>query len=637
MIIAAYPAGDLILFLSLLAIIYYQSEQIILGSMLFLGASLITMIVTDNIYTYQTMLGSYASGDVLDLGWLVSYILIILAGIYQALSAKNFETRAPVSEHTRFIRERVFRGWSYFLYVWVGGAYLLLFQHHNLETTENTNLLFFGVGCIFAFVITRQIIVLNENKHLLSMVGNTLQQVKRQATELDETNLNLRQEINERNRIEKKLYYDALHDGLTGLANRILVTDRLNHAVEVAKREPQFYYCILFIDLDNFKSINDGLGHSAGDLALIEFANRLTHCTRSIDTIARLGGDEFVILIENAPDRVTGSEITRRIFNELKRPFMLKGKETAITCSIGIVDGIAGYANAEDILRDSDIAMYSAKESGKARSETFNLSMRTSALIRLETEQDLHKAIATDEFFLEYQPIYALEQNRIVGLEALVRWRHPLRGVLLPDDFIPITEQTGLIIPLGGWIINEACRQLKKWQAQYDMNDISVSINISGKQITQKDFVNKVYATLSETGLNPTCVRLEITENTYIESPALVNGLLSELREAGVQFVIDDFGTGYSSLGFLKNISVNTIKIDKSFVDDILKGAKDLELVKTIILMAQGLGMDTIAEGIESREQLQTLTALNCKYGQGFYLAKPMDAEKMGAELKKLN
>jgi diguanylate cyclase (GGDEF)-like protein len=583
------------------------------------------MIFADSIFTYQSLMDTYQSGSILDISWPLSYILITLAGISQIVFSKTYKAENTIPMKVLLRREKINEWFSYLPYLWVIAAYILLAQYHASESVVNSNILFIGVGIIVVLVLLRQIIVLDDNKLLLAKINTTLEKVRKQASELDKTNLSLRQEIIQRNRVEEKLSHDALHDGLTGLANRLLFMDRLNHAVEFSKRDSKIGYAILFIDLDNFKSINDSMGHSAGDLALIEFSQRLSGCTRSIDTNARFGGDEFVALIENTNENITGVSVAERIIRELERPFLIKNKELFITCSIGIVQGISDYTTPEDVLRDADIAMYWAKEKGKAHSEIFYLYMRKAALSRMETEDDLRQAIANYEFYLEYQPIYSLEQNHIVGMEALVRWQHPQQGLLMPGQFIEIAEKTGLIIPLGEWVLQEACTQLKKWHIKYaDMNQLSLSVNISGKQIAQSNFVDKVNSILTITGVDPHKVSLEITENTYIENQSVVNDLLGTLRKSGVNFMIDDFGTGYSSLGYLKNISVNIIKIDKSFVRDIVDGAKDLEIIKTIILMAHSLGMDTIAEGIETNEQLLVLKLLGCKYGQGFYLAKPM-------------
>jgi diguanylate cyclase (GGDEF)-like protein len=631
----AYPVGDLIVLFALLVIIYYRSEEFILGSVWILALGSIAMIVTDSIFSYQSLLGTYISGGILDLGWILAYVLIAFAGIYQAIAAQSYKEDIPLLYKNLFISERISQSLVYLPYIWVVGAYYLLLNYHNAEFAINSDALFIGVECIIGLVIIRQIIALNENNHLLANLRKALEQVNRQSSELNKINQDLQQEIIRRERVEEQLSYDALHDGLTDLANRNLFMDRLGHVIEFTQREPEFHYSILFLDIDNFKSINDSLGHSSGDRALIEIAQRFKNCTRSIDTVARFGGDEFVILLEHTTETNAAISVANRILIELQNPFILKGKEILMSCSIGIVEGISEYNNSEDILRDVDIALYRAKERGKARYEIYNLDMRTSTTSRLEMEGNLRRAISNGEFFLEYQPIYSLEQNHIESIEALIRWHHPLLGLVMPSEFIQIAEESGIIIQIGDWVLHEACSQLRKWHIEYpDLDYLSVNVNISGKQINQKDFVDKVKETLHVTGLNPKRLILEITENAFIESQSLIDDLLSEIRKIGVAFAIDDFGSGYSSWGYLQNFSVDTIKIDKSFVDNICDSKKGYEIIKTIILMAQGMRINIVAEGIENSEQLQKLRSLMCKYGQGFYLSKPVDVKQIETILK---
>jgi len=632
---AAYPAGDLILLFALLVIMYYRSEKFIFGPLWVLALGIMVMIVTDSIFSYQSLLGAYTSGGILDLGWIIATILTTFAGTYQVFAAQEFKEEDTLPYKQIILRERISQILAYMPYVWVVVAYYLLREYYNSNLPINADGLFVGVGCIIGFVIIRQILSLTEINQLLSNLKKALDKGYFQSAELNQTNKYLQEEIIKRKIVEQQLLHDALHDGLTGLANRVLFLDRLNHAIEVAKREPEFQYSVMFLDIDNFKSINDSLGHLSGDQILIEIAQRIKKCIRSIDTIARFGGDEFVILLEHTMGKNTTISVADRILTEIQFPFSQKGKEVLITCSIGVVQGIPDYENSEDILRDVDIALYQAKKMGKARYEIFTVDMRTSAMSRLEIESDLRRAISNSELFLNYQPIYSLEENVIVGIEALLRWRHPLHGIVLPSDFIPIAEETGLIIPIGDWVLQEACTQLKNWHTEFpELMNLSVNVNISGKQIIQKDFVDKVKGTLFATGLNPERLKLEITENAFIESQSLVNEILSDLRQIGVSFVIDDFGTGYSSLGYLKNFSVNTIKIDKSFVDEIGKGNKDYEIINTIIQMARGIGIETVAEGIENIEQLQKLRVLKCIYGQGFYFSTPTDAKLMESILK---
>jgi len=632
----AYPAGDLVLLFTLLIIMYYRSEKFILGSMLLLALYALAMIVTDSLFSYQSLMGTYTSGGILDLSYLLSYMLIAFAGIYQAAASQTYKESDTSPDKNFIFSARIAQILEYMPYIWVLIAFFLLINYHHSETLISSDILIISVGCIIGLVIIRQIITLGENKYFLSNLGKALEKEDRQTFHLNKINRNLKQEIKRRKSAEELLSYDVLHDRLTGLANRVLLIDRLEHALEITKREQEFHYSILFLDIDNFKPINDALGHSSGDQALIEIVKIFKNCTRSIDTVARLAGDEFVILLDHSLERNTAISVADRILTELKDPLIIKGNEVLISCSIGIVQGISEYTHSEDILKDADIALYRAKEEGKARYEVFTIDMRMSNTHRLETEGDLRKAITNNELFLVYQPIYSLEQNHIEGVEALVRWRHPLRGLIMPYEFIKIAEESEIIIQIGDWVLHAACTQMRKWHIEYpDFDFLSVNVNISGKQIKQRDFVDKVKETLQASGLNPNRLALEITETAFINNQLIIDKLLSSLRKIGVTFAIDDFGTGYSSLGYLQNFTVDTIKIDKSFVDEMVASKKGYEIIKTIILMADGMGMNTVAEGIENNEQLQKLRSLMCKYGQGYFLSKPAEVKQIETLFKK--
>lgn len=636
LISVAYPVGDLILFFALLVIIYHRSKIFNLGSILIIMFGVMVMIVSDIVFSYQSSLGTYISGGILDLGWILTNIIIAFAGIYQGVASQTYREDTSLSNRTPTkISKIISQVFTYMPYILVAAAFYLLQRFHHEEDIISSNILFISVASIIGLVIIRQLITLNENNLLLSDLKEVLDQESLHVSDLNKINLNLQQEIIKRKRVEDQLSHDALHDGLTGLPNRVLFMDRLKHAVEINKRESDFRYSTLFLDIDNFKAINDGLGHSSGDQALIEVAKRLRSCIRSIDTVARLGGDEFIILLEHTMEKNSAIDVANRLLGELHQPFKHKDKEITLTCSVGIVLDLSEYTNSEDILRDVDIALYRAKEKGKSQYEVFNLEMRTLAMSRLELEGDLRYSISNGELFLVYQPIYSLEQNHIEGVEALIRWRHPLRGLVMPSEFISFAEESGFIVQIGDWVMHEACSQLKKWHLEYpNLEYLTVNVNVSGKQIKQKDFVDKVKNILQLTGLNPNRLILEITETAFIESQSLIDDLLSELRKIGIAFAIDDFGTGYSSLGYLKNFSVDSIKIDKSFIDGIVDNKKGFEIVKTIIQMAQDMGIKTVAEGIETDEQLGNLRTLLCKYGQGYFLSRPVDVEQIDIILK---
>jgi diguanylate cyclase (GGDEF)-like protein/PAS domain S-box-containing protein len=439
------------------------------------------------------------------------------------------------------------------------------------------------------------------------------------------------QDITERKRAEEQLLHDALHDGLTGLPNRALFTDRLKLAIARAKRREDYQFSVLFLDLDRFKTINDSLGHLVGDQLLIGIARRLETCLRAGDTVARLGGDEFTILLDDLVDADDVMQATERIQKELTAPFNLGGHEVFTSVSIGIAPSTTGYERPDDILRDADTAMYRAKTLGKARHVVFDREMHARAVNLLQLEIDLRRAVERQEFLVYYQPIIKIDTGQLDGFEALVRWRHPKHGLISPMDFIPVAEETGLIIPIGQWVLAEACRQVCEWQKEFPTYPpLSISVNLSARQFTQPDLVKQVQNALAETGLNPRSLKLEITETVVMENSEVAIEMLKELRTLGVELSIDDFGTGYSSLSYLHCFPVSTLKVDRSFVNQMTDYNDNMELVRTIITLARSLGMEVVAEGIETESQLAQLKALECERGQGYYFSKPMSAEAAG-------
>lgn len=445
------------------------------------------------------------------------------------------------------------------------------------------------------------------------------------------------QDITDRKRAEEQLVHDAFHDGLTGLPNRALFMDHLKQAVKRAKRSKKHSFTVLFLDLDRFKVINDSLGHLVGDQLLIGIARRLETCLRSIDTVARLGGDEFTILLDDLKDHSEVIQIVERIQKELSAPFKLGLQEVFTTVSIGIAPGTLGYERAEDILRDADTAMYRAKSLGKARYEVFDEGMHAHAMNLLHIETDLRRAIERKELRLHYQPIVSLTTQKIIGFEALVRWQHSERGLISPMDFIPIAEETGLIVPIGQWVLYESCRQMRQWQQQQSSAEppLFISVNLSGKQFMQSDLLEKIRWTLNDTGLDPRSLKLEITESVVMESIEAVTSILRQLRTLGVELSIDDFGTGYSSLSYLHRLPFDTLKIDRSFVSQMSQNDENREIVRTIVMLAQSLGLKVVAEGVETVEQLAQLQFLKCEGGQGYLFSKAIDAEAAGELLTK--
>ena len=435
-------------------------------------------------------------------------------------------------------------------------------------------------------------------------------------------------DITDRKQAEEQLLHDALHDALTGLANRTLFMYHLRKTIERGKRNKNSLYAVLFLDFDRFKVINDSLGHSEGDKLLKYIARRLETCTRSADVIARFGGDEFVILLTELNETAEALLVAERILNDLKSSFDLGRNEIFISTSIGITLSTSGHGSAEDMLRDADIAMYRAKSNGKAQYQVFDREMHQDAVMHLKFETEMRQAIDRNEFCLHYQPIFDLGKNNLVGFEALVRWNHPERGMVLPSAFIPTAEENRLILPLGKWILYESCRQMRQWQIDNpSASSLTVSVNLSSKQFLQPDMADQVAAALRETGLEPGCLKLEITESHIMDNTEPGIAALEKLRALGVEICLDDFGTGYSSLSYLHRLPVDYLKIDRSFVTQMTESKENAEIVCTIIRLAQNLKMKVIAEGIENVEQFAQLHQLNCEYGQGYFFSKPLDAE----------
>jgi diguanylate cyclase (GGDEF)-like protein/PAS domain S-box-containing protein len=436
-------------------------------------------------------------------------------------------------------------------------------------------------------------------------------------------------DVSERKALEAQLTHQAFHDPLTGLANRALFFDRVTHALERRQRSNE-RLAVLFLDLDNFKTVNDSLGHVPGDRLLVAAAVRLAACVRTADTVARLGGDEFAILIEDAHGDLA-THAAERITAALREPFAVEGKEVFVTASLGIATDEAGMT-ASELLRNADMAMYTAKSRGKGRSEQFEKRMHREALDRLELEADLRRAIERGDLLLLYQPIVSLETAAITGMEALVRWVHPERGLLYPAQFVPLAEETGLIAPLGEWVLREACRQAKEWDVRWrPAVPLVVSVNVSGHQVQNVRIVEAVRDAVARVELRPGCLVLEITESVLMQHTETMLERLTQLKAVGIQLAIDDFGTGYSSLSYLQRFPIDILKIAKPFVDDVGRPGGHPVLARAIIALGETLALRTIAEGIELREQWQGLRGLGCELGQGYYFARPLTAEAMGA------
>ncbi|MBR8829089.1 MAG: EAL domain-containing protein [Gomphosphaeria aponina SAG 52.96 = DSM 107014] len=440
-------------------------------------------------------------------------------------------------------------------------------------------------------------------------------------------------DISDRKRIEEQLLHDAVHDGLTGLPNRLLFIDRIEQAINRSKRSKNYLFAVLFLDLDDFKLVNESknMGLLIGDALLMAIAHKLQTCIRPGDTVARLGGDEFAILLDDIESEDEAIELAQKINLELKSPFQLSLQPIFTSASIGITFSSIGYEKGEDVLRDADVTMYRAKQAGKSRYAIFDSMMHDKILRRLQIETDLRRAIEASEFVCYYQPLISLKTNKLIGFEALIRWQHPREGLISPGEFIPIAEETGLIVPIGEWILREACQQLQTWQ-QKSSQILTVSVNLSSRQLQEADLLEKIDQILGETKLNPKYLKLEITESILMENIEAATQLFSQIKERGIKLSLDDFGTGYSSLSYLHRFPIDTLKVDRSFVKRMGAKGENNEIVRAIVTLAHNLGMDVIAEGIETKEQLMQLKQLGCDVGQGYLLAKPL-AQKAAENL----
>jgi len=454
-------------------------------------------------------------------------------------------------------------------------------------------------------------------------------------------------DITERKRAEEMLAHNAFHDGLTNLANRTLLLDRLGRALVVSRRHADFKFAVLFIDIDGFKVFNDSLGHAAGDALLIQIAQRLTACLRRADTIsrpiqgenqesafgdstlARPGGDEFAVLAQELRDPSDAIRIAERIQEKLALPFDVDSHEIVVTASIGIAFSGSTSSEAQDVLRDAEIAMYRAKHNGRARCEVFDNAMHAGAVKRLQLETDMRKAVELGEFLVYYQPIVSLESGQIVGFEALTRWQRP-QGMVMPNDFIPLADETGIILSINRQLLPEACQQLRSWQKLFPSDPpLSLSVNISPKQFSQSDLAGQIGQLLQQGGMDPRCIDLEITETIAMADAERSAGVLSELKALGVGLDIDDFGTGYSSLSRLQGFRVDTLKIDRVFVSRMDRDTETHEIVRVIVMLAHHLGLEVVAEGVETQAQLDLLRHLGCERAQGYLFSRPVDHESI--------
>ncbi|MFL5275868.1 MAG: EAL domain-containing protein [Myxococcales bacterium] len=448
-------------------------------------------------------------------------------------------------------------------------------------------------------------------------------------------------DITDRKRAEEKLLHDALHDGLTGLPNRALFMDRVGQAMAFQARRSDYRFAVLMLDVDRFKTVNESLGHAMGDRLLASVAKRVWRCVRPGDTVARLSGDEFAVLLEDYAVAEEPRRVADRIIAEMAAPHDLGGTEVFTSASVGVAVGRPELGKPEDLLRDADVALYRAKDLGRSRYVVYHPSMRTRAREQLQFETDLRRALGRNELRVVFQPIVSLTTGLPTGCEALVEWQHPGRGRIPPSDFIPMAEETGLILPIGNWVLRESCKQVKAWAGRCEGGPTpTVSVNLSARQLLHAELVDQVRAAISDAGIVPGQLRLEVTESVIMENAGPASLLLTQLKALGVHLLIDDFGTGYSSLSYLHNFRFDTLKIDRSFVSRIDAAQKNVEIVRTILSLSRALGMTAVAEGVETEGQVMQLQMLKCDSAQGFYFSRGLEGQAFAAmlsECKKWN
>lgn len=452
----------------------------------------------------------------------------------------------------------------------------------------------------------------------------------RKKRSLEETTTQLELTVSQLRKSQEALKHQALHDPLTGLANRTLCLDRIRQAMERSQRRENYFFAVAFLDVDRFKVINDSMGHAFGDKVLLRVAEELKTCVRGLDTVSRYGGDEFVLLMEELVSPREGVNTVRRVRDLFIDPLIIDGYEVKLTCSVGVVLSPQDNKQPEELLQNANIAMHRAKTGGRDKLKIFNSRMLDEAIQQMFMETDLRKAITNNEFYLEYQPIVSLEDGNLRGFEALLRWLHPKKGLISPMDFIPMAEETGLILPIGRWVLQRACMTMAAWRrAMPDANGLFLSVNISGKQFSQPDLLDLVKRALDESQIPPEILRLEITETAIMENAAYAVERLTKLKNAGVGISIDDFGTGYSSMSYLQRFPLDALKVDISFIRSLDQREENKAIVKAIVNLAHTLNLKVIAEGVEKNSQRDYLVDLGCEFGQGYMYARPLGEEKV--------
>ena len=578
-----YPASDVVVVAIVLAVLARRVDRLA-GPLPVVALGVMCLAIADSAFAYMTATGSYGNDPVTDIGWPLGFALLALAGVMPGeavAEAGARETSASVLS--------------------VALPYLPLipaiavFVNKAFAGEEMDPFLAATSSAAAVMLVLRQMLTMLENRELTSSLEATVA------------------ELRER---EEQLVFQAFHDPLTELANRALFRDRLDHALEQRRDEA---VSVLFVDLDDFKTVNDSLGHDMGDHLLVSVAERLRACVRVGDTVARIGGDEFAILVEGDHSGTEGPVIAQRVLSALAVPFSMAGRDLRVSASLGLASG--RYESGEGVLRDADLAMYAAKANGKARVELFEHKMRTSAVDRLELVADVQAAVDAGEMRVHLQPIVDLRTLEVEGHEALVRWEHPQRGMLGPDSFIALAEETGAIVPMGWWVLEQACEMAQEWHHGH------VGVNLAGRQLLDPAAVTTVAGILTRTGIDPRRVVLEVTESVFLDTEA-IGHRLHQLRALGVRLAIDDFGTGYSSLSYLTRLPVDIVKIDRSFVERLGGPPGDEVLVRAVVQLAKSLGLRSVGEGVETPAQLERLQSFGCDAAQGYLFGRPQAEPK---------
>jgi diguanylate cyclase (GGDEF)-like protein/PAS domain S-box-containing protein len=725
----AYPIGDVVVG----TIVLFMLARARMGPgtrgtpLPLLGGGLVAIAVADSGFVYLTAVGSYSSGALIDAGWFLGYLLVLLAARKPEGDAvkEEEEESASVDRMGMYlpyiavlgslavstvaqIQQGIldyFASWtrSFIIVALVGRQVLTLLENSSLarhleaRVVERTAELRASEQRFQALVQhSSEVVILVDADARVEYVSESMTRVfgyseahllGRRLTQLmdDEAGIRLLEglaevaerpygvlelelplrhraghqctaqititnlldnpsvgglvlntrDISERRQLENQLVHQAFHDSLTSLANRALFKDRVDHALRRTKRQTPSV-AVLFLDLDGFKEVNDSLGHAAGDRLLIQVAERLQSCVRPSDTVARFGGDEFAVLIEDASDDIDVVQVAERVLEGLRQPFVVNGRELHVRGSMGIARMESDVDGADHLLRNADLAMYRAKAAGQGGYERYDPEMHTELVQRVQLEADLRRALEAGELFLEYQPTFDLASGQIVGAEALARWQHPNRGLVPPTEFIPLAEASGLIRPLGAWVLREACRQAAEWQRSTAHRDkpLALNINLSGRQLQVPEVVDDVATALRESGLQPDSLVLEMTESVLMDDDENVLAILRRLKDLGPRLAIDDFGTGYSSLSYLHRFPVDMLKIDRSFVERLSHASDNAELARTIVRLGQSLQLVTVAEGVEDSAQFLALRRMGCDVGQGFYFGKPMASEEVSRMLR---